>query len=354
MRRKISAAIVTASIALLPLSASALTQNDVASQVQQLLAQVAALTAQLANLTGVASSTPAVRAASSTAPSASAGIVCPTISRSLSSGMQGDDVLSLQHFLNQEGTLDSDSMTGYFGTKTAAAVTSWQISQNVIASASDGGAGLIGAKTRAAIAARCGGTLATPGTIGASLSLSSSQASMQVTANVIVNTGNTCSAQTYTLDWGDDSPSATLSVPAHNCAAMSFTYTHTFGAAGTYNVTVANGPTHVSSPVSVSAPTICTPPQFALNSVPSGIVGKPYTLTLISYPDASSTLTLISTPLPSGLSLQDVQSTSTGQLLHNWTLTGAPFLATSTDVSITAHNDCGSSQVQFSIPVGSN
>ena len=69
---------------------------------------------------------------------------CVTITRPLSYGIVGPDVLQLQQFL---GVLP----TGYFGPLTLAAITKWQLSSGVIASAISSGAGLVGPKTRAAL-----------------------------------------------------------------------------------------------------------------------------------------------------------------------------------------------------------
>ena len=80
---------------------------------------------------------------------ASADSTCPTISRSLSRGSRGSDVIQLQQFLIAQGYLQSGLATGYFGAMTEASVKSWQSQNGVDA------VGIVGPKTRAAIARRC-------------------------------------------------------------------------------------------------------------------------------------------------------------------------------------------------------
>src|SRR3990167_8948396 len=81
---------------------------------------------------------------------ASADSTCPTLSRTLARGSRGNDVVQLQQFLIAQGSLQSGLATGYFGVLTEASVKSWQ-SQNGVDSI-----GIVGPKTRAAIARACG------------------------------------------------------------------------------------------------------------------------------------------------------------------------------------------------------
>ncbi len=88
----------------------------------------------------------------------SADSSCPTLTRSLSRGTSGEDVRQLQRFLIDEGELLSGNRTGYFGPLTEEAVGNWQISKRVVSSRDpELGFGFVGPRTRAAIAAFCGG-----------------------------------------------------------------------------------------------------------------------------------------------------------------------------------------------------
>ncbi len=128
MLKKIGFAVVGLSLLAAPLFASADVLSDLQSQVQVLLAQISALQQQ----SGISVSTPA-------APS----FMCPQIFRSLSQGMSGSDVMSLQSYLGV-------SPTGYFGPLTANAVAQFQSSEGISP------VGIVGPLTRAALARRCG------------------------------------------------------------------------------------------------------------------------------------------------------------------------------------------------------
>lgn len=97
-------------------------------------------------------------------PTGAAASSCPSLSRNLSRGVRGADVVSLQQFLIEEGVLAPGNATGLFGPLTEAAVKSWQASHGVVAfgSPSTTGWGVVGPKTRAAIFASCGRTPALP------------------------------------------------------------------------------------------------------------------------------------------------------------------------------------------------
>lgn len=337
------AGVVLAAAMFVPFAASAQTQPDLKSQIQALLAQIAALSQQITSLK-IATSTPT--AVTSSSENSVATVRCPALGRPLSAGMSGDDVLGLQHFLSDEGVLSSDSFTGYFGAKTRAAVIAWQSSQGIVSSDA-----VVGPKTRSAISAVCGDRLAAPGLPSSSLTISLAPEALSISALATVNVGNACNAQTYVLDWGDASSSVTIPVAAGACAAVAQTYTHTYDAAGYYTVTVGSGASQVSAHVEVGQAPSCIVPNFGTTTPPVGTVGSSYLLPLISFPDTDGSLTLASTPLPDGLSLVDMQSTSTGSFVHTWTIAGKPTAATTTDITISAHDDCGTAQTSFTLPV---
>lgn len=134
---------------LVPVLASAQSASDIQAQIQSLLSQITALQQQLSNLSSNTSTTVSTSSNS-----------CPNLHRALSRGSRGNDVILLQQFLIVQGFLSNDSATGFFGSMTEAAVQKWQ-AQNSIVSYGDAnttGYGVVGAKTRAAFAARCGTT----------------------------------------------------------------------------------------------------------------------------------------------------------------------------------------------------
>jgi hypothetical protein len=87
--------------------------------------------------------------------------VCPSLTRLISLGSRGNDVLSLQQFLGAQGLLSSASFTGYFGVFTQAAVKQWQTSKSIVSSgtAATTGFGVVGPRTKIAIVNSCGRTV---------------------------------------------------------------------------------------------------------------------------------------------------------------------------------------------------
>lgn len=111
-----------------------------AQSTEQLQAQLQALNAQVAQLQG----------------QGQGGALC-RISRTLSQGMRGDDVHTLQAYLIQQQFLSADSATGYFGPRTRAALVQWQLRVGIITRAEDGG--IFGRLSRQFVATRlCAGT----------------------------------------------------------------------------------------------------------------------------------------------------------------------------------------------------
>jgi hypothetical protein len=342
MHRHFFAGLAAAALTLAPLTASAQSVGDLQSQIQTLLAQIAALTVQLATLPS-ATSTAGTAATATTTPPA---VRCPTLGRTLAQGMSGEDVLSLQNFLSDQGELDGSSLTGYFGMKTLAALKDWQSSQGIAA-----GLGTVGQKTRTAISAMCGGRLGAPGLPSSSLTVGASTTALAVVAIANVNVMNACHAHTYTLDWGDQSRGVAIPIAEGSCASRTVTLDHSYAAPGYYTLTLASAPSQVTAHVNVGATAACKSPAFATTTSPTALVGASYSLPLITFAATDTSLTLVSTPLPTGLSLVDVQSSSAAGLMHTWTLAGTPSTAGASNITISANNDCGTAQTSFTLTV---
>ncbi len=124
----------------LPLSLSAQTVEELQARIASLIAQIQAL-----------------QSASTQASGGTSAPACPALSRTLTIGARGADVTALQEFLRARGLLQSEA-TAYFGTLTEGAVRAFQSLEGVVSSgdAASTGFGVVGARTRAAIAARCG------------------------------------------------------------------------------------------------------------------------------------------------------------------------------------------------------
>src|SRR3989344_6829889 len=115
------AGILVVSGGLLVQPASALTVDDLQTQIKELLAKIADLRLQLN--TAVKVEAPPIDQTVMSTPNKHR--ICSILKRSLSQGTQGDDVRGLQEFLSAEGYLSANA-TGYFGPMTAQAVAKWQ------------------------------------------------------------------------------------------------------------------------------------------------------------------------------------------------------------------------------------
>ncbi len=78
---------------------------------------------------------------------------CPILSRNLAQGSSGADVSTLQTYFVSLSLLSSESVTGYFGPLTQAAVQQWQQSHGIVSAGSPAatGWGAVGPKTRTAL-----------------------------------------------------------------------------------------------------------------------------------------------------------------------------------------------------------
>jgi len=234
---------------LTPLAASAATVAELQAQAQALLMQLTALQAQY----------------SGTAGAATAG-ACPNLTRSLSRGISGNDVLRLQTFLARDPSIYPEAvLSGYFGPLTERAVQRWQVKFGVISSGP--GYGIAGPRTAAAIALQCAGGYgaALPqATVGGFISVSPIQGAAPLTVNVTatVNTPNSCSAAVYTLDFGDGTAPQQIPIAAGMCATYNQTYPHVYRYGGTYKVTLSAGGHSESATVVVTG---APPPVFTSN-----------------------------------------------------------------------------------------
>ncbi len=151
-KSRIKVAGVAVFLSLVPFLAGAVTAEELDLQIQSLLAQISALRAQLG-----ATPSPASPPAPAPTYPASQGNNCPQLTRALSLGARGQDVLQLQQFLIAQNLLGTDSATGYFGPLTEGAVQRWQTSHGIVSSggAASTGWGSVGARTRSMIALNC-------------------------------------------------------------------------------------------------------------------------------------------------------------------------------------------------------
>lgn len=120
-----------------------------AATLAELQTQLAALMQQLSVLQS--------HQATVVAPQSGATISCLNLTRNLSYGSRGSDVVQLQQFLISQNLLGTGNDTGYFGKLTQTAVRNFQCKNNIVCSGTSAttGYGAVGPRTRAAIARVC-------------------------------------------------------------------------------------------------------------------------------------------------------------------------------------------------------
>lgn len=239
--RKLVISGVVASL-LLPVLASAATAADLQAQAQALLDQVNKLQQQIGG--------------GGSGPSSSGGGGCLAISRTLKKGSSGADVTALQQFLAQDPSIYPEgTVSGYYGALTQAAVQRWQAANGIVSSGSPSttGYGVVGPKTLAAMGGSCGGGSSAGPTVGGYIQVTpiSGNASLNVTVQAVVNTVSSCSAATYSLDFGDGSQVQHIPVAANTCQSVTQTYSHVYQYAGTYQIKLAAGTHETSATVTV-------------------------------------------------------------------------------------------------------
>lgn len=216
-----------------PFVASADTVSDLQAQIASLQTQIKTLEIQLKAATMVSS--PETATSSSTSVVAS---VCPNISRSLSLGVRGDDVMQLQHFLSVHGLLNASS-TGYFGPLTKSAVGKWQ-AENSIATPTTAGFGVFGPLSRSHFGRMCLGDTQGHGNqnsdkLGFSAHPDSGTAPLTVQFSSSARSGESVGTS---VNFGDGSSGTLAFVPVcSNCNALA-TVSHTYTSAGVFTATL--------------------------------------------------------------------------------------------------------------------
>lgn len=246
---------------------------DLQTQIQALLARVAALQSQLGGSGGTTipvGTTPIVGSSSG----------CPLIGRVLYLGDSGDDVTRLQQYLARDPSVYPERLiTGYYGALTEAAVKRWQVKFNIVSSgtAATTGYGQVGPRTAATMAQHCaatgGGGVVTPGTGGAAggfikITPTTGTVPLTVSVEATVNTVNSCAGALYTIDWGDGTAPAYISVPAGNCNQLVQVLQHQYTRSGTFSVALSSGSHRTSANVTVIGGTT-TPASDSISANPS-------------------------------------------------------------------------------------
>jgi hypothetical protein len=131
MRQRFALALA-AMILALPVLVSAQSTTDTIARIQELVRQLTVVQQQLKDLL-------AAQSAQTSQPVSGVALsppfrVCPAISRVLSRGTRGDDVLELQKFLISQRFLDEENASGFFGSLTEDALRKWQSANGIVSS----------------------------------------------------------------------------------------------------------------------------------------------------------------------------------------------------------------------------
>lgn len=321
------------STASMPAQVGALSVDELQAQIANLLAQVEKLQEQL----------PSVQV-----PMPSKSRPCPQLPRVLSRGYRGDDVSSLQRYLDVQET-------GYFGAITERAVQTFQTYIGLMSSSSSAasGYGVVGTKTRSAIYAACDSSVPVNDV------LSVSARGLSISVDVTVNGKGSCLARQYILDFGDGSALPIIPISANTCSAIKKTMPHTYAKNGAYTVTLSSDGGKISVPLTVegkalqTAPTTpsCYAPMFLpVSSIPAAFLGVRWTLPIFSVSTTSDAASVTADGLPPGVTLRGQGSSSVGTST-TWILDGAPSVSGTYSLTLSAKNLCGTAVRTISLPV---
>lgn len=287
MQRTLKATLITG-LLLMPFAASALTSAELNTQINDLLAKIQLLQQQIGTQGSATTPTTTVPAAAGS---------CPRIGRVLKLGSSGADVTRLQQFLAADPSVYPEaSVTGYYGALTEAAVKRFQCKNKIVCDgdAATTGYGVTGPRTAAILSLQCpdGGTGSTSGTASQvsgfiRISPTSGVSPLTVSVEARVNTARVCGSATYSLDYGDGTAPAVISVPANNCVEMPQTFTHTYTRAGTYQVLLRSGTHQVSATVSVTQGTTLPTVSDTISGSPTS-GSSPLTVTFSGVVNASA------------------------------------------------------------------
>jgi len=187
---------------------------------------------------------------------------CPNLSRNLSLGSRGADIIGLQDFLIAQTLLAQGNDTGYFGRLTKAGAIGFQTQQSLPAT------GLVGPLTRAAIAKVCGGSQTVKQTTNTNQETVQSVTS---TFSALPETGvvpfyvnfafkDPTSGRSYTVDFGDGSSGvlgfASFLIPDRSgfpSTPPAYIGQHTYTSGGTHVAKVKDASGNIRGTVTITA-----------------------------------------------------------------------------------------------------
>ncbi|OGG73165.1 hypothetical protein A3A38_03505 [Candidatus Kaiserbacteria bacterium RIFCSPLOWO2_01_FULL_53_17] len=251
MQRVVQGAFIAA-LLLAPLAVSAVTAEELRTQITDLLNRIQTLQQQIGAQSGTGTPTPPGGAP---APAGS----CPRIGRVLKLGSSGDDVSRLQQFLALDPSVYPEGLvTGYYGSLTEAAIKRFQCKNKIVCDGTPEttGYGVTGPRTAAILSLQCpgGGTGGTQAPVSGFIKVTptSGVSPLNVSIEATVNTAHTCQGNVYEVHFGDSSAAVTVTVPQNACAEIKQIFTHTYNSGGTYQVLLRSGTHQVSATVAVT------------------------------------------------------------------------------------------------------
>lgn len=178
---------------------------------------------------------------------------CPQFSRNLKEGSKGDDVRSLQEYLQGQGAYSEGD--GVFGSKTTEAVQFFQNSMGLEAT------GIVDEETRAIIQEDCAGAGSLSVTAKITPKPEVGNAPLSVTYSIFAPAGDQFE---YALSFGDDTKQVPFTCKKGAPCEDSYTVTHVYQLPGTYKAELFRGYGESDLSVNVGGSQSKTPVSFSI------------------------------------------------------------------------------------------
>jgi len=268
MYKKLFLVLIFIIIFAVPSASQASVVSNLNAQIQNLLRQIALLQ-QKVNL---------IQETNPNVVTPTTNIECPTISRNLWYGTKGQDVSLVQQFLRSVGTYTYPIITGYYGSATLQAVQNWQARVGIVnyGSPYTTGFGVVGPKTRSAMAGACGGVISSRAGNVPIINKLTGPTTLRInqTGTWIIDASDPQNGSlSYSIDWGDSQYRNSLNSTsnlANSRFVQSTTLTHSYKYAGTYTVSITvRDNQNLTAKVTTTVRVVGTTPTNTLSASPT-------------------------------------------------------------------------------------